>query len=81
MALTSQRWEPAAVRQAAIERAHREWLLQHGIEPNVRELADAVGVSPSTVSLQLKKMRARGITIRTRGWRSSRHCPHCGGDL
>ncbi|MFZ3573280.1 hypothetical protein ACOKM5_40760 [Streptomyces sp. BH097] len=45
------------------------------------EPADAVGITPSTISLQLKKMRARGIDIRTRGWRRRRMRPHCGGDL
>ncbi|MGP3775426.1 helix-turn-helix domain-containing protein [Streptomyces sp. SDT5-1] len=72
---------PADQRQAGIERAHRELLLKLDGEPSVRELADAVGVSPSTVSLQLKLMRRRGIDIRTRGWRRRRMCPHCGGDL
>jgi DNA-binding MarR family transcriptional regulator len=72
---------PADMRQASIERAHRELLLKLDGEPSVRELADAVGVTPSTISLQLKKMRERGIDIRTRGWRRRRMCPHCGGDL
>lgn len=81
MARTSQHWEPAEVRQAAIEQAHRDWMVENGIEPNVRELADAVKLSPSTISLQLKKMRARGVDIRTRGWRPLVQCPHCGGDL
>ncbi|WP_425834207.1 ArsR family transcriptional regulator [Streptomyces fractus] len=32
-------------------------------EPGVCELADAVGVTPSTISLQLKTMCGRGIEI------------------
>ncbi|MFJ8957303.1 LexA family protein [Streptomyces sp. NPDC102381] len=81
MPRTSQHWEPSAVRQAEIEQAHRDWLVEHGIEPNVRELAEAVGVTASTISYQLKRMRARGVDIRTRGWRPLVQCPHCGGDL
>ncbi|MCX4827159.1 transcriptional regulator [Streptomyces sp. NBC_01016] len=73
--------QPADMRQAGIEQAYRELLLKLEGEPSVRELADAVGVTPSTISLQLKKMRERGIDIRTRGWRRRRMCPHCGGDL
>ncbi|MFJ9128912.1 ArsR family transcriptional regulator [Streptomyces sp. NPDC102340] len=73
--------QPADIRQAGIEAAYRELLLKLDGEPSVRELADAVGVTPSTISLQLKKMRERGIDIRTRGWRRRRMCPHCGGDL
>ncbi|MGD6742995.1 helix-turn-helix domain-containing protein [Streptomyces sp. BH106] len=73
--------QPAHMRQASIEHAHRELMLKLDGEPSVRELADAVGVSPSTISLQLKLMRARGVDIRTRGWRRRRQCPHCGGDL
>ncbi|WP_306324123.1 MULTISPECIES: winged helix-turn-helix domain-containing protein [unclassified Streptomyces] len=78
MTRTSQDWAPAAVRQAAIERAHRDLVVELGEDPTVRELADRVGLAPSTISLQLRRMRATGLDIRTRGPRASRRCPHCG---
>ncbi|MET8299398.1 winged helix-turn-helix domain-containing protein [Streptomyces sp. NPDC006678] len=43
----------------------------------MRELAEAVGISPSTGSLHLTRMREDGIDIGTRGVHS-RRCPHCG---
>jgi DNA-binding MarR family transcriptional regulator len=78
MALTSQNWQPTEVRQEAIQRAHREWMVEYGEEPRVSDLATKVGVAPSTISLQLKRLRAAGVDIRTRGPRASRKCRHCG---
>ena len=72
---------PAEQRQAGIERAHRAWVIERGEEPTVRELADVVGVTPSTISLQLRKMRTRGLDLPTRGHRPSAYCRHCGGEL
>ncbi|MGW1727999.1 LexA family protein [Streptomyces sp. NPDC002306] len=63
--------------RGALARAHREWIAAYGEDPSVRELADAVGLSPSTVSHHLIRMRAAGTEVAIRGWRS-RRCPHCG---
>ncbi|NEB77584.1 MarR family transcriptional regulator [Streptomyces sp. SID14478] len=77
----TQHWKPAAVRQAAIERAHRTWMIEQGDEPTVRDLTESVGVDPSTISLQLKRMRARGLELPTRGYRPGRRCPYFGEEL
>ncbi|MER5757358.1 ArsR family transcriptional regulator [Streptomyces sp. NPDC002088] len=52
--------QPAAERQSALLRAHREWITAYGEEPSVRELSAAVGLSPSMVSHHLTQMRAEG---------------------
>ncbi|MFE2157066.1 LexA family protein [Streptomyces lydicus] len=70
-------WKPAAERRNDLLRTQRAWIAEYGEEPSVRELAEAVGVSPSTASLHLTRMREDGIDIGTRGVRS-RRCPHCG---
>ncbi|MFG2142591.1 hypothetical protein ACGFRG_00065 [Streptomyces sp. NPDC048696] len=65
-------------RQMLIERSAREWVVEHGEAPSVRELAAAVGVSsPSSIAYQLRRMRERGVAVETRG-RPSGRCPHCG---
>ncbi|MFD9003655.1 winged helix-turn-helix domain-containing protein [Streptomyces sp. NPDC059582] len=48
-------------------RAHREWVATYAEEPSVRELAAAVGLSPSTVSHHLARMRAAGHQSRNPG--------------
>ncbi|GGP82309.1 hypothetical protein [Streptomyces melanogenes] len=66
-------------RQLLIERRAREWVVQYGEAPSVRELAAAVGVSsPSSIAYQLRRMRERGGAVETRGRRPSGRCPHCG---
>ncbi|MFI7009986.1 ArsR family transcriptional regulator [Streptomyces sp. NPDC050145] len=72
---------PAAIRQEGIETAYRNFVADQGDEPTVRQLADRVGVTPSTISLHLRLMRERGIDLPTRGHRQYRSCPHCGGEL
>ncbi|MBL1102017.1 hypothetical protein [Streptomyces coffeae] len=56
------------VRQEVLARASRDWIAEHGEALSLRELAAAVGLaSPSSVSYQLRRMRARGIDVKTRG--------------
>ncbi|MGW1727978.1 LexA family protein [Streptomyces sp. NPDC002306] len=66
--------QPATERPGALLRAHREWVTAYGEDPSLRELADAVGLSPSTVSHHLTPPDAGRTEIATRGWRS-RQCP------
>ncbi|MFG2141884.1 LexA family protein [Streptomyces sp. NPDC048650] len=75
--VTRSAWKPAAERRSDLLRRQRAWIAEYGEEPSVRELAEAVGISPSTASLHLTRMREDGIDIGTRGVRS-RRCPHCG---
>ncbi|WP_189856375.1 ArsR family transcriptional regulator [Streptomyces noursei] len=70
-------WKPASERRSELLRRQRAWVAEYGEEPSVRELAKAAGVSPSTASLHLKRMREDGVDIGTRGVRS-RRCPYCG---
>lgn len=64
-------------RQVCLLRSARAWIAEYGESPSMRELAAAAGISVSTVSYQLKRMREQGVAIETRG-RPSRRCPHCG---
>ncbi|MGD6757313.1 winged helix-turn-helix transcriptional regulator [Streptomyces sp. BH105] len=66
-----------AERQRDLLHAYNEWIAEYGEEPTARDLATAVGVSPSTVSLHVRRMRADGIEVSTRGG-LRRRCPRCG---
>ncbi|MFJ8955244.1 winged helix-turn-helix transcriptional regulator [Streptomyces sp. NPDC102384] len=69
--------QPVADRQQDLLHAYNEWIAKYGEEPTVRDLAMAVGLSPSTVSLYVRRMRADGIEVSTRGG-LRRRCPRCG---
>lgn len=75
----SNRREPVrSGQQERILRAAREFLIERGEPPTMRQLADAVGLSStSTVSYHLQQIRERGLTVETRGKATGR-CPLCG---
>ncbi|MEV0257724.1 hypothetical protein AB0H82_26135 [Streptomyces sp. NPDC050732] len=65
-------------RQTRIMRSARAWVAEHGEAPSLKELAQAAGLSSaSSAHYQVKRLRAQGVTVQTRG-RPSMRCPHCG---
>ncbi|MBK5993332.1 hypothetical protein JHN53_17120 [Streptomyces sp. MBT58] len=63
-----------SVRQEAILRLIRSWIIEHGEGPTVRQIGARVGLSStSSVAYQLGQLEARGLISRTgRGWNSCR---------
>ncbi|MFE0762867.1 LexA family protein [Streptomyces smyrnaeus] len=56
--------------QERIVRAAREFVVERGVPPTMRELADAVGLSStSTIAYHLRRMREDGRAVETRGGR------------
>ncbi|MFZ3555824.1 LexA family protein [Streptomyces sp. BH055] len=69
--------QSVAERQRDLLHAYSGWIAEYGEAPTVRDLATAVGVSPSTVSLHVRRMRAAGTDVSTCGG-LRRRCPKCG---
>jgi repressor LexA len=54
-------------RQEEILRVIRLAITDEGDAPTVAEIADAVGLRPSSVHYQLRELQAKGAIIRTHG--------------
>ncbi|WP_218929561.1 hypothetical protein [Streptomyces sp. Rer75] len=63
--------------QERILRAAREFMIERGDPPTMRELADVGLSSTSTVTYHLKRIRERGLPVETRS-RATGRCPLCG---
>ncbi|MDX2407286.1 winged helix DNA-binding protein [Streptomyces microflavus] len=63
-----------SVRQDAILRLIRSWIIEHGEGPTIRQIGARVGLSStSSVAYQLAQLEGRGLISRTgRGWNSCR---------
>ncbi|MFF0059581.1 LexA family protein [Streptomyces microflavus] len=63
-----------SVRQEAIMRLIRSWIIEHGEGPTIRQIGARAGLSStSSVAYQLRQLEARGLISRTgRGWSSCR---------
>ncbi|MET9648604.1 LexA family protein [Streptomyces syringium] len=61
-------------RQEAIVRVIREWIVEHGEGPSVREIGEQVGLSSTgSVAYHLDRLEERGMISRSdRRWRSCR---------
>ncbi|MFD7859136.1 LexA family protein [Streptomyces microflavus] len=72
------------MRQEAIMRLIRFWIIEHGEGPTIRQIGARVGLSStSSVAYQLGQLEARGLISRTgREWSSCRlespAPPRCG---
>ncbi|MFG2632181.1 LexA family protein [Streptomyces sp. NPDC048473] len=61
-------------RQVQILRVIRNWIVDHGEGPSIRQIGERVGLSSSSsVAYQLSRLEDRGLISRTgRRWRSCR---------
>ncbi|MFD3890768.1 LexA family protein [Streptomyces microflavus] len=68
------RERPLSVRQEAILRLIRSWIIEHGEGPTIRQVGARVGLSStSSVAYQLGQLEERGLISRTgRRWSSCR---------
>ncbi|MFD8110039.1 LexA family protein [Streptomyces microflavus] len=68
------RERPLSVRQEAIMRRIRSWIIEHGEGPTIRQIGASVGLSStSSVAYQLAQLEKRGLISRTgRDWSSFR---------
>ncbi|MFJ9638655.1 LexA family protein [Streptomyces sp. NPDC101178] len=68
------RERPLSVRQEAIMRLIRSWIIEHGEGPTIRQIGAGVGLSStSSVAYQLSQLEKRGLISRTgRDWSSCR---------
>ncbi|MFB7049725.1 LexA family protein [Streptomyces microflavus] len=66
------RERPLSVRQEAIMRLIRSWIIEHGEGPTIRQIGASVGLSStSSVAYQLGQLEKRGLISRTgRAWNS-----------
>ncbi|MFJ9656186.1 LexA family protein [Streptomyces microflavus] len=66
------RERPLSVRQEAIMRLIRSWIIEHGEVPTIRQIGASVGLSStSSVAYQLGQLEERGLISRTgRDWSS-----------
>lgn len=60
--------EELSERQECVLACIRQWIIEHGELPPVREIGRQVGLSsPSSVHYQLGQLEAHGLIVRTGG--------------